>query len=66
MNLSIPPSLENVVLFCRTNTIFTDSSADIADCIVNFHYFLCTWSSTIDTFIIIIIFNPEGCELIGE
>ena len=34
-NLSVPPSLKNVVVLCRTNNLFTDSPLDLADCIVN-------------------------------
>ena len=34
-NLSVPPSLKNVVVLCGTNNLFTDSPLDLADCIVN-------------------------------
>ena len=34
-NLSVPASLKDVVVLCGTNNLFTDSSLDLADCIVH-------------------------------
>ena len=51
INLPTPLSLKNVVILCETNSIFTHSSTDIADCIVKIGYCLRQKSSNINVFV---------------
>ena len=60
MNLSILPSLKNVVALCGTNNLFTDPPMDIADCIVNIGFCLCEKSSNISVFICGLIPRDES------
>ena len=60
MNLSILPSLKNVVALCGTNNLFTDPPMDIPDCIVNIGFCLCEKSSNISVFICGLIPRDES------
>ena len=50
-NLLKPPLLNNVVVLCGTNNLFTDTLLDIADCIVNIGSCLCEKFSSVNVFI---------------
>ena len=51
MNLSISPSLKNLVKLCGTNNLFTDSLTNRANCIVNIGSCLLEKSSNTNVFI---------------
>ena len=51
MNLSISPSLKNLVKLCETNNLFTDSLTNRANCIVNIGSCLLEKSSNTNVFI---------------
>ena len=49
-SIKIPPSLKNVVVFCGTNNLFTDSPVDVADCIVKIGSCLCEKFNSVNVF----------------
>ena len=62
-HLLIPPSLNNVVVLCGTNNLFTDSPMDIADCVVNIGSCLREKSSSMNVFLCGLIPRDERCSV---
>ena len=63
MNLSIPSSLKNAIVLRRSNNLFTDSTLDIGDCIVNISSCLLEKSSNIKVFICGLIPRDESWSI---
>ena len=63
MNLPVLVSLKNVIILCGTNNIFTDSSTNLADCIVNSGSCLREKSSSFNDFIYELIPRNENWSI---